>query len=203
MNDLLAQAARALNPALALIITAAGALWGATIVPPPVGLVIGLVSGAAVALALCGAVAMLANLTDRSVVSAVAQTAKPDIRAQIGNVAAVPAPAYAHGGHAMNGHAPALLPGAVVVPSTVPAEAGVAAVAELVTANESQLLAQGQFDHLAKAKRLYAAGDAVQAAYQASASLAHGELPGELAEATELRNAARAASKQAPAPTRT
>lgn len=197
MNDLLAQAARALNPVLALIITAAGALWGANIVPPPVGLVIGLVFGAAVALALCGAVAMLANLTDRSAASTAAQAAKPDIRAPIGNIVAVPAPAYAHGGHAMNGHAPALLPGAVVVPSTVPAEAGVAAVAELVTANESQLLAQGQFAayHLAKAKRLYAAGDAVQAAYQASASLAHGELAGELAEATELRNAARAASK--------
>lgn len=54
---------------------------------------------------------------------------------------------------------------------------------------EADLLAQGRFDayHLAKAKRYMTAGDVKQAAYHASASLSHGDLP----EARQLRRAAR------------
>ena len=59
---------------------------------------------------------------------------------------------------------------------------------------EAQLLAKGKFDayHLAKAKRLFAAGDMKEAAYQAGASLSHVTS----VEAAELRKAALAGIKK-------
>ena len=149
---------------------------------------------------MCGArVAMLGREDagpPRSVVSAAAQAAGPTSARRSGMCAAVPAPAYAHGGHAMTVTPP---------PATrrrrravdVPAEGRGPGVVERLRPTRASS-SPGKFDHLAKAKRLYAASDAVQAAYQASASLAHGELPGELAEATSCATAA-AASLPAPA----
>lgn len=61
------------------------------------------------------------------------------------------------------------------------------------TETEAALMNAGRFAdyHLAKAKRLFAAGNFKEAAYQASASLAHGSLP----EAKELRQKAQAATR--------
>ena len=61
------------------------------------------------------------------------------------------------------------------------------------TESEAQLLALGKFAdyHLAKAKRLFAAGDMKEAAYQAGASLSHVTS----VEAAAVRKAALAAGK--------
>lgn len=61
------------------------------------------------------------------------------------------------------------------------------------TETEAALMNAGRFAdyHLAKAKRLFAAGNFKEAAYQASASLGHGNLQ----EARELRRKAQAALK--------
>jgi hypothetical protein len=58
---------------------------------------------------------------------------------------------------------------------------------------EERLLSTGRFAeyHLRKARRMMAAGEHREAAVQASASLAHGDLP----EAREIYKAARAAAK--------
>lgn len=66
-------------------------------------------------------------------------------------------------------------------------------VATETTESEASLMNAGRFAdyHLAKAKRYFAVGDFKEAAYQASASLAHGGL----ADAQELRRKAQAAAK--------
>lgn len=79
------------------------------------------------------------------------------------------------------------------VDSTLPAGAPIEAAKIEATETEAELLNAGRFAdyHLAKAKRLFAANNFKDAAYQAAASLAHGDLP----EAKELRAKALAATK--------
>lgn len=80
-----------------------------------------------------------------------------------------------------------------IIESTLPAGAPIEAVKIEATETEAELLAAGRFSeyHLAKAKRFFASKNFKDAAYQAAASLAHGDLP----EAKELRKQALAAAK--------
>ena len=194
MNEALARAAKALNPLIAVVITLAGAIVGGSIINASFGVVVGLLAGAAVAIALCGSVAMLAVMSDIPAVAAAARSLSATPAPQPG--AAVPAvPTYAHGGHAMNGQpvSSAVVGTAAATVATVPGGAGVTPVVVEVTETEAQLLAQGRFDvyHLTKAKRLFAAGEFKEAAYQAGASMSHRDLP----EAVSLRKAALASLK--------
>ena len=88
--------------------------------------------------------------------------------------------------------APAPITGMTAIETTLPPDAPIAAAKIEATETEAQLLAAGRFAdyHLAKAKRLYAAKNFKEAAYQAAASLAHGDL----AEAHTTRKAALAAA---------
>ncbi len=194
VNEALAQAAKALNPLLAVVITLAGAIIGGSIINAKFGVVVGLLGGAAVAIALCGSVAMLAVMSDIPAVTAAARSLASAPAPQAITMAS-PAPTYAHGGHAMNGQpaSSTLAPAIAIVESTVPAGAGLPPVAIEVTETEAQLLASGRFDayHLAKAKRLFAVGNFKEAAYQAGASMSHVDS----VEATELRKTALASAK--------
>lgn len=194
MNEALAHAAKALNPLLAVVITLAGAILGGSVINASFGVVVGLLAGAAVAIALCGSVAMLAVMSDIPAVAAAARSLSAMPAPQ--TVAAAPAvPAYAHGGHAMNGHpvSSAAVGTAAAAGTTTSGGAGGTPVVVEVTESEAQLLSQGRFDvyHLAKAKRLFAAGEFKEAAYQAGASMSHRDLP----EAASLRKAALASLK--------
>lgn len=79
------------------------------------------------------------------------------------------------------------------IQSTLPPDAPIAPIKIEATETEAQYLNSGRFAeyHLAKAKRLFEAKNFKEAAYQASASLAHGDLP----EAKALRKTALAAGK--------
>ena len=79
------------------------------------------------------------------------------------------------------------------IQSTLPPGAPIAPEKIEATETEAEYLNSGRFAeyHLAKAKRLFEAKNFKEAAYQASASLAHGDLP----EAKPLRKAALAAAK--------
>lgn len=72
-----------------------------------------------------------------------------------------------------------------------------AAQADALPETEAQLMAAGRFAeyHLAKAKRHFEAKQFKEAAYQASASIAHGTSNAENAEAIALQKAAKAALK--------
>lgn len=197
MNEVLARLARALNPLLGIVIAIGGACAGGVIANGPVGAILGGVFGTALGLGICGAIAALASI-DGKLASALASAPDASASGRLLKPMATALPAYAGGSHAMNGHThvasvPAAANSAIALVSTAPTEAAVSDANIESNDTEAELLAAGKFAeyHLAKAKRLFAANNFKDAAYQATASLAHGDLAG----AKELLNTARAQAK--------
>ena len=197
MNEVLARLARALNPLLGIIIAIGGACAGGVIANSPVGAILGAVFGTALGLGVSGAIAALGSIEGK-LASVLANAPAAAASVRLLKPVATALPAYAGGSHAMNGHthvaiAPAAANSAIALVSTAPTEAAVSDPKIESTETEAQLLAAGKFAeyHLAKAKRLFTANNFKDAAYQASASLAHGDL----AEAKEIYKTARAQAK--------
>lgn len=171
MNGFLSSAAVALNPVIGLVITVAGALIGGKLAgDAPLGMLLGLVAGSAVAISLCGAVALLATVVAAIEQPAAAQSAAAD---PMVDQAAIRAAAL----QAANGHA------------------GGSNGATAASAEDEQLghlLARGEFSqyHLHKARQALVDKRFKDAAYQAAASLAHD--PGN-AEAKSIRASAKGA----------
>ena len=174
MNDFLAQLAKSLSLPATAILAAVGGVVGGTIYNSFSGALLGVV----MVIGVIGILAVLASL----VAALTGSPVEAVYSAAITAVDQIAFPALAAGSHAMNGHA-------------AKGDAAVAAPAAAIEATESeaQLLAQGKFAayHLAKAKRLFAAGDMKEAAYQAGASMSHVDNR----EAAALRKAALAAAK--------
>lgn len=216
MNETLAHLARVLNPLIGGLIMLAGSFAGGLVSNSPMGAILGAVAGAALGLGISGIIGMLGTIEaklDRASAAVIGDKPRARVLAATSQPAIAPVAGPAAGyiaGHAMNGQAgpiiaPAMPPAspvpaaaaiaapAVAVASTLPAGAPIEAAKIEATETEAQLLAAGRFAdyHLAKAKRLFAAKSFRDAAHQAAASLAHGELP----EAAELRKSALAALK--------
>lgn len=183
MNGFFSSAAAKLNPLIGLIITVAGALVGGKLAgDAPLGVLLGIVGGSAVALGLCGAIAMLGQVVD-----AIEQ---PSASAQAGAYSARGATASATA-HGANGSAAGKDDLAATQAAIRAAAAGDedAALAGIDGAL-ADLIKKGDFSgyHLARAKGMLAEGKFKDAAYQASASLAHDPSN---SEAIAVRSAAR------------
>lgn len=157
MNAFLSASAVRLNPAIGIVITLAGALVGGKLAgDAPLGILLGLIAGSAIAIGLCGTVAMLGQVVD-----AIEQpsAAKP-VSASAAIAIDAPAATMANGHY--NG-------------ANGAASNGAAAVASAEDEDLATMLQTGRFAayHLAKGHRAFAAGDFKDAAYQASASLSH------------------------------
>jgi hypothetical protein len=173
MNGFFASAARNLNPLIGLVITVAGGLIGGKLAgDQPIGILLGIVGGSAIAIGLCGAVAMLGKVIDAIDQSAIAQATAPATYATAAPAtyaAAAPAPAAAAPMNGAGGHA-AGANGAAKATNGSAEERMV-----LDTENLDRLMQQGRFAeyHLVRARAALAAGDYKDAAYQAGASLSH------------------------------
>jgi hypothetical protein len=206
VNDVLSRLARTLNPIIGLVIAIGGGTAGGAMSNGPIGAIVGTVVGAALGIGISGIIAALSTLDARlAQQSAEAPVEAPRARAAVAT-SPVMLPGYASSSHAMNGHAASIAIAAVpnaaaamgldqsavvsnIVDTTIPREAAISPMTIESTETEAQLLAGGKFAeyHLAKAKRLFAAKDFKEAAYQCAASISHGDLP----EAVTLRKAAK------------
>lgn len=188
MNEFLSSAASKLNPLIGIVITLAGALVGGKLAgDAPLGVLLGIVAGSAVALALCGSVAMLSQ-----VVGAIEQPA-----AQAGAASGYAA-APVHSGVHVNGAAGAAK-SSKEADDLAAAQAAIRASSgdlDAALANVDAALAEyirvGDFSgfHLHKAKKAMAEGNYKDAVYQARASLSHDP------SNTEARQVRAAAGKQ-------
>lgn len=176
------------------ICAAVGGLVGGAIYISLSGVILGILMGFAV----CGALAMLASLfalvTGDTVEPAFAQAAgSPAYQSSLPGVASVGQASTNTVNTVVNTQGSST-PANTVAQNTLPPEVAALAPDKFeVTQTEAQLMADGKFAeyHLAKAKRLFDAGNMKEAAYQAGASLSHATSAG----ATELRKAALAANK--------
>lgn len=192
MNEFLSSAAVRLNPLIGIVITLAGALIGGKLAgDAPLGILLGLVGGSAIAIGLCGTIAMLGQVVD-----AIEQPAQAS--ASVGHAVAT----AAHPAHAASSH----VNGAAGAPASVAAgkddlaatQAAIRAAAagdgEAALAGIDAALAEyikkGDFSgyHVARARKMLSEGNYKDAAYQASAALAHDPAN---ADARALRTAAR------------
>jgi hypothetical protein len=175
-----------LNPILGVIIAICCSVAGAVIANSPMGGIVGLIGGTALALALCGNLAMLSAvavsagsspivdtrprqeaLPPLTLVSPVATAGPPSDKQGVGSSGSVASGSGATGEEAHDTSA---------------------------TESEAELLNAGRFSdyHLTKAKRLFGEGNFKEAAYQAGASLAHDPRN---REARELRKRAQSARR--------
>lgn len=177
MNAFLSSAAVKLNPLIGIVITLAGALVGGKLAgDAPQGMLIGLVAGSAVAIGLCGTVAMLSTIVD-----AIEQPA-----AGTGTGAAASARPTASAASS-SGSEP------VIDQAAIRAASAAFISGDGTLGDDSDLgrmIARGQFSeyHVTKGRKLLAEGKLKEAAYQASASLSHDPSN---SEARALRAAAR------------
>ncbi len=189
MNDLLLQLARGGGPITGAIATVTGGILGGAGFLSGSGLLLGAISG----LGLVGITVPIAAIIARTTGQSLNEPALAGLAAAASRMG----PAGAADAAASTVSAMSALPpsgGAASSGGTAATGSAAApAVDETVTATETELLNSGRFPeyHLAKAKRYFATQNFKEAAYQASASLAHGDL----AEAVELRKAALAAAK--------
>ncbi len=162
---------RAFSPLIATVVAIAGAIAGGTIYISLSGALLGLIC----TLAILGILASVFDL-----LGLFPETSSPGSERAPASTAITAASAPTESSMAE-------------IQSTLPADAPIAPVKIDATETEADLLNSGRFAeyHLAKAKRLFEAKNFKEAAYQAAASLAHGDLP----EAKELRKTALAAGK--------
>lgn len=176
MNAFLSSAAVKLNPLIGIVITLAGALVGGKLAgDAPQGILIGLIAGSAIAIGLCGSVAMLSTIVD-----AIEQ---PAAGASTGAAASASARPTASSSE----------PEPVIDQAAIRSASAAMINGDGTSGDDSELgrlIARGQFAqyHLVKGRKLLAEGKMKDAAYQAAASLAHE--PGN-SEARALRAAAR------------
>jgi hypothetical protein len=192
VSDLTARLEHGGNMPLGGLSALGGALAGAGIYLSLSGAILGLVIG----LGVCGLLATFAALVAR--LRGGAEVPAAPARAAIQVAAPQVAPAVHE--HFSPAAAAGTSRSATVQPApAAPAAPATAAVAvtpdadAVISDTEAQLLNSGRFAeyHLAKAKRLMAAGQHREAAVQASASLAHGDLT----EARSIYDTGRAAAK--------
>lgn len=191
MNDILSQLAQRLNLPVAGIAAGAGGIAFGGIYLSFSGLFLGVV----LALGLLGVTAVMISLispgVDGSIGPAMAGAGAP-----LSALApSMPSTSHAVAQTVMASTSSGPTGGPMrTVDSTLPAGAPVEPAKIEATETEAELLNAGRFAeyHLAKAKRFFASNNAKEAAYQAAASLAHGDLP----EAKELRTKALAVAKR-------
>lgn len=193
MHDILIQLARGSGPIPGAIATVAGGVLGGAGFLSASGALLGAIAGLGLLGALSPIAAFIARLTGQSLAQSLAHSlSMPGIPAMSGVAAAAAQVAPANFGQAGSTIMAMAVPPSSGGPAT-PAEGAAPAAEDAPTETEAQLLNSGRFDeyHLAKAKRLFEAKQFKEAAYQAGASLCHGDLP----EAVAIRKAALAAMK--------
>lgn len=191
MSDLTSGLARGGNTQLGGLSALAGALAGAGIYLSLSGALLGLL----MALGICGLLATIAAVVAR----AIGGDDTAPAAARGASAAAGPAVASAVQQHfaSAGGGVPSRSAEASTLPAATAAQppvgTGEAGAEAPESDSEARLLSTGRFAeyHLSKAKRHATAGQHREAAVQASASLAHGDL----AEARSIYTAARAAAK--------
>lgn len=179
MNAFLSSAAVKLNPLIGIVITLAGALVGGKLAgDAPQGMLIGLVAGSAVAIGLCGSVAMLSTIIDAIEQPAAGAAAGTAATASMRPTASA----------SSSSESEPVIDQAAIRAASAALISGDGAVGD--DSELGRLIARGQFAeyHIVRGRRLLAEGKLKEAAYQASASLSHE--PGN-AEAKALRAAAR------------
>jgi hypothetical protein len=188
VNYAIGRVAISLNPILGVIIAICCSVAGAVIANSPMGGIVGLIGGTALALALCGNLAMLSAVADTAgaarspvVDTRLRQEALPPLTL-VSPVAAAGPPSDKK---------------SVGSPGSGASGAGAGGEEEhdtSATESEAELLNAGRFSdyHLTKAKRLFDEGNFKEAIYQAGASLAHDPRN---REARELRKRAQSARR--------
>ncbi len=185
MNELMSRIAIALNPIIALLLILAGATVANHFSPGFAAVAVGAVIGLALAVPLCGTIGLLSSIhrntermADELMCIAVAGKA-PNTPRQSGQSGQVASPVARAQGHAMPSSATASSAAQSSPPSNSPTPVANGGEppkeTEPTPESERDLLESGHFAqyHLAKAKRLLAAGNYREAATQAAASLAH------------------------------
>ncbi len=171
MSAAISPVERAFTPLAAAVVAAAGAIAGGTIYISLSGALLGLIS----TLAILG---ILASVMDA--MGLLSQSAPSGSTRSTASTSSASALVSTESSMAE-------------IKSTLPPGAPIEAAKIEANETEAEMLNAGRFAeyHLAKAKRLFEAKNFKEAAYQAAASLAHGDLP----EAKTLRAEARAAAK--------
>jgi len=191
VHDILIQLARGGGPISGAIATVAGSVLGGVGYLSASGMLLGAIAGLGLFGALPPIAAFIARITGQSL--AMPALAMPGMPGMAGVVAAAAQAAPAGFAQAAASTVMAMATPPSSGGSVTSAPAATPAANAAPTETETQLLSAGRFDeyHLAKAKRLFEAKDFKEAAYQAGASLCHGDL----AEAVAIRKAALAAMK--------